>query len=84
MDVMVIGDAPFSKVVGALAPAQERLGREINPTVYPPAEFRAKAAAGHAFLTAVIRGPKVFLIGDAHGFEGLVEKRVARRARAKP
>ncbi len=84
VDVMVIGDANLSEVVEALAPAQERLGREINPTVYPPAEFRTKAHAGHSFLTAVIRGPKVFLIGDVHELEGLAEKRVARRAHPQP
>ncbi|MGC8723792.1 MAG: nucleotidyltransferase domain-containing protein [Acidobacteriota bacterium] len=84
VDVMVIGDVTLSRVVEALAPAQERLGREINPTVYPPAEFSAKAASGHAFLAAVIRGPKVFLIGDADELERLVEKRMARRARPKP
>lgn len=83
VDVMVIGDVTLSKVVEALAPAQERLGREINPTIYPLKEFRAKAAAGHAFVAAVIRGPKIFLIGDVHELEGLVEKRVARRARPK-
>ena len=84
VDVMVVGDVTLSKVVEALAPAQEHLGREINPTVYPPTEFRAKAAGGHAFLSAVIQGPKIFLIGDADELEGLVEKRVARRARRKP
>jgi predicted nucleotidyltransferase len=83
VDVMVIGDAPFKKVVGALATAQESLGREVNPTVYPLKEFRAKAASGHAFVATVIRGPKIFLTGDAHELEGLVKKRVACRARAK-
>lgn len=62
VDVMAIGDVPLSKVVEALAPAQERLGREINPTIYPVTEFRAKAVARHAFVAAVIRGPKIFLI----------------------
>src|SRR5438132_423499 len=32
VDLMVLGDAPFSEVVSALSPAQKALGREINPT----------------------------------------------------
>jgi len=39
VDVMVVGNASFTECVDALGPAQERLGREVNPTVYPPAEW---------------------------------------------
>src|SRR5260370_12189350 len=40
LDLMVLGDAPFSEVVSALSPAQKALGRGINPTVFPVSEFR--------------------------------------------
>ena len=61
VDVLVVGDATFAEVVAALGPAQEKLSREVNPAVYPPAEFREKLAAGHHFVTSVVNGPKVFL-----------------------
>jgi len=64
-DLMVIGQVSFGEVVSALAPAQETVGREINPTVYSPREFRKKATSGHSFVRSVLREPKVFLIGDA-------------------
>src|SRR5687768_6210301 len=35
VDVMVIGSSKFEKVVGALAPAEEKLRRHINPDVMP-------------------------------------------------
>jgi predicted nucleotidyltransferase len=73
VDVMVIGKATFGEVVDALHPVQDRLGREVNPTVYPPAEFRAKLAAKHHFLTTVMREPKVFLIGETHDLARLAE-----------
>ena len=71
VDVMIVGDVRFTEVVSALAEAQQKLGREVNPTVYPPAEFREKAAADHHFIKAVLRGPKILLIGDEDDLAGL-------------
>jgi predicted nucleotidyltransferase len=80
VDLMVIGDVGFSDVVSALGSAQKTLGREINPTVYSPGEYRAKIKAGHHFLTSVRKNEKVFVIGDEHEFEGLDSIRLAERA----
>jgi predicted nucleotidyltransferase len=73
IDVMVIGEVGFGEVVSALAEAQEQLAREINPTVYPVGEFRAKLASGHHFLKTVVNGPKIMLVGDEHELAGLAE-----------
>ena len=71
VDVLVVGNASFADVAAAIGPAQEQLQREVNPSVYPPDEFRAKLAARHHFLKSVMAGGKVFLIGDEHGLERL-------------
>jgi len=42
------------------------LRREINPTVYPPSEYAPKLKAKNHFLTSVLRGEKIFVIGDEH------------------
>ena len=63
VDVMVLGDASFSDVVEALSPAQRTLGREVNPTVFPVAEFRTKVAAGNHFVKKVLSEKKMFVIG---------------------
>jgi uncharacterized protein len=63
VDVMIVGDVSFAELAGALTGAQRRLGREINPTIYPLAEFQRKLKAGHHFLSQVTAGPKTFLIG---------------------
>jgi uncharacterized protein len=76
VDLMIVGDISFSEVVAALAESQMRIGREINPVVYPPGEFVAKLAAGHPFLQTVLQGEKVFLMGDESGIERMVAKRV--------
>lgn len=78
VDVMVIGDATFADVSQVLRPAQERLNREINPSVYPVAEFQSKVAGGHHFLNSVLKGKKIYLIGDKHELGRLEKERLAR------
>jgi len=73
IDVMVIGNVTFAEVVSVVGSLQETLNREINPTVYPVAEFRKKLADGHHFLTSVLGEEKIFLIGDANELERLAE-----------
>lgn len=63
VDVMVIGDLPFSEVTRALHPEQSVLGREINPTVMSAAEFKSKRRARDGFLQSVVEGPKIWLVG---------------------
>lgn len=80
IDVMVIGSAAFSEVVHATSSTQMVLAREVNPTVYPVAEFRQKAQEGHHFITDVLSNPKIFLIGDERELAGLAGQRLAEEA----
>ena len=66
VDLMVLGDISFTEVVSALGSAQRTLDREINPTVFPAPEFRAKLAAGNHFLKSIMREQKVFVLGSEH------------------
>jgi predicted nucleotidyltransferase len=72
VDVMVIGDASFGEVVHAIYDTQKTLRRDVNPSVYPVAEYLEKLAAGHHFVTEVLKGEKIFLIGDDHDLAELV------------
>jgi predicted nucleotidyltransferase len=71
IDVMVVGKVTFEEACNALYPVQATLGREVNPVVYQEREFRSKLKARHHFLTEVMGGPRVFLIGDANELERL-------------
>ena len=64
VDIFVVGDVTSTEVLETLSPVQLTLNREINPTVYPVEEFRAKHTAGHHFLKSVLEEKKIFLIGD--------------------
>lgn len=69
IDVMVIGDLGFADVVLALAPAQESLRREINPTVLSAADFKRKRRQVDGFVAKVLQGSTLWLMGsnDAPG-----------------
>ena len=73
VDVCIVGMATFVEIVSALTLAQQNLGREINPTVFPPEEFRTKLAANNHFLVSIIKGPKIFLVGDEHELTKLAQ-----------
>lgn len=73
IDLLVIGVAGFKEVVKALAEAQGKLSREINPSVYTEAEFRKKLHSGQQFVNSVLKGPKILVIGDEDELARLVE-----------
>jgi len=66
IDLMVIGDVSFMAVVAAVAPLQESVGREINPTVFTASEFRKRLDQGDHFLSRVMQEDRVDLIGGEH------------------
>jgi predicted nucleotidyltransferase len=80
IDLMVIGDVGLGDLAPALRTAERRLGRDVNPTSYAPAEFRKKALANDHFLSEVLRGHKLFVKGDQGDVDDLIGK--PRRAAA--
>jgi hypothetical protein len=44
----------------------------VNPAVFPRAEARRKLRKGDPFLTAVVEGPKLFVIGGERELAELV------------
>lgn len=64
VDLLVVGSVLLNDVLTCLPPAETALGRTVNPTVYSVAEFKQKLKEGNHFLSAVVKGPKVFLAGN--------------------
>jgi predicted nucleotidyltransferase len=80
VDVMIVGNMKFSDAVLALQPAEQRLRRAVNPSVYSMAEFRTALREKNAFLKRVVEEPKVFLIGSERDFGKLARDRKAEAA----
>lgn len=73
VDVLVIGDASFARVVEALTATRERLGREVNPVVMTKKSFQSKCGGRDRFVSRLLREPKIFLMGDADELGKLIE-----------
>jgi predicted nucleotidyltransferase len=67
IDLMIVGQVSPAELVLPLRRARELLGREINPTVYTPAEFDKKRAANDPFVRQVpdvLDKPRLFVSGN--------------------
>ena len=63
VDLMVIGSLGLRKLTGLLSDVGLTLGREVNPHVLSRREYRRRLADGDHFVTNVLGGPKLFVIG---------------------
>jgi predicted nucleotidyltransferase len=63
IDLLIVGDVGLREVVGRLAPAHERLGREINPIVWTREEFERRRRSNDHFLGRVLSGSRLMVVG---------------------
>lgn len=71
IDVMVIGKVSSDTVNDAISKAEESLGREVNYSLYSPADWKKDLKAKKAFVRDVAKGKKIFLIGTENDLRGL-------------
>ena len=63
VDLMIIGDVQLAELIPAIRDAQDRLGREIDPTTYSSSEFQARLKERGHFISRTLERPKIMLIG---------------------
>lgn len=65
LDLLIVADdLALERLYAVLQPAEAKLGRRVSPTVYTPEEFRRRRKAGHPFVTKVLSGEHVVLLGN--------------------
>lgn len=64
IDVLIVGKLSFADVIQAVYPLQATLGREINPKLYSPEEWRAALAENSAFIQDIMQNPQLWIAGD--------------------
>jgi predicted nucleotidyltransferase len=64
IDLMLIGDLTYAKVVSLMHPLQEQLGREINPKIFTVKEWQKLMQDNGAFVHDVLSKTKLFIIGN--------------------
>jgi predicted nucleotidyltransferase len=68
VDILVVSDSlTYADTYAALQQASRDLGRIVNPTIYTSLEFTRRVRDRRAFLTRVMKQPKIWLIGAERG-----------------
>ena len=64
IDLLVVADqVTLEELYSTLAPVEAVLDRKVNPALYTSREYADRKAAGSAFLTRVLTGEHLVLIG---------------------
>lgn len=84
VDLLVVGKATLDDILSRLSTVEKSVGHPINPTVYSVAEFKSKLASGNHFLNAVLKGQKVFLLGDEDELRKMGGVRLAKAGADQP
>jgi len=74
IDLFVIGDIAGRALGSLVWETQQSLRRPIHHVHYGTAEFRKKCRTRDSFVTSVVRGPKIFLVGSEDELGALAEK----------
>lgn len=71
VDLLVVGRLGLREAVRRLAPAQDTLGREINPVVWTREELERRRSRRDPFASRVLNGPRLMVIGEESDLTGL-------------
>ena len=70
VDVLIVSDAlTLEEAFAALEGAERELGRRVSPTLYTTKEFRDKRRSGQPFVTKVMKGEHIVLVGNEDGIQ---------------
>jgi predicted nucleotidyltransferase len=78
IDLFVVGNITFGETVDLLSTAEETLSRELNPVVYSLDEFNRRLSENHHFISNILSGDKIFIVGDENELKAVVGKRLGK------
>jgi len=78
VDLMVVGLLGLRELTSLLEGTAEKMGREVNPHVLSEVEYRSRIKQGDHFVTNVLSGPKLFVVGSQDDLETKGGNRLAQ------
>jgi predicted nucleotidyltransferase len=84
IDLGIIGTLGRFDLAIELAWAEERLGRPINTKLWQPSEFKKRRTSGDHFVTTLIRGEKLMVMGSGEWLEKTRGRRSSRASQNEP
>lgn len=80
IDLIVVGEVEFNKLVSVMTSAEARLGREISPRLFHETELRRRLNEDDRFTCSVVAGPLLIVKGEWDGFRDIARARATTRA----
>lgn len=71
VDLFVVGTTGLRNLTAKLSGVAEEVGREVNPFLVSPEEYRRRFKGKDHFLMRVLAAPKLFVVGDDVGLEAV-------------
>lgn len=78
VDIMVVSALSLRELSNSLLGAAETIGREFNIHVLTAAEYRKRLTRGDHFVTHVLGGTKLFVVGSQRDLEAVAGIRLAQ------
>lgn len=75
IDLMIIGSPDEDILINKISSLEERLGREINYSIFSPEDLKKGLARKEVFLEEITEKPKIFIIGNQNDLEKLIGRR---------
>jgi DNA-binding transcriptional ArsR family regulator len=72
VDLILVGDLSSREAPACLVRIGTQLGREINCTVYTLKEFKKKIREKHHFIIAILKLPKIYLVGNEDALKKII------------
>jgi predicted nucleotidyltransferase len=71
IDLLIVGTPNLTELEDALDDLETRIGRPINYVLYSPTEWESKLAERDPFLTRVMDGARIVILGENHEHQGV-------------
>ncbi|HXU36553.1 MAG TPA: nucleotidyltransferase domain-containing protein [Blastocatellia bacterium] len=71
VDLFLIGTTSLRQLGRLLSSVSAKVGREINPHAFTAEEFMRRKKARDHFVSTVLRGPKMFVVGSEDELEAM-------------
>jgi predicted nucleotidyltransferase len=84
IDLFVVGSLQLSDLSRVLVRAERLIARPVNPMVYSREELRDAVESGNHFLSSVLSGPKLYIMGSESDLERATGRGIGSSSHNEP
>jgi predicted nucleotidyltransferase len=84
VDLMIIGNPDEDKLVMVISKIESEIDREINYSIFSPADFKNGLKEEEVFLQDIMENPKIFIIGEQNDLARIIGQRRVAAEKSQP